>query len=979
MRSLSFFLCLGVTALCFGQYPGALDTTYRSGDAGSALGDGADRTVFSSLLRPDGRILIGGEFEHVNGGYQRMLGALNTDGTLDTTFLPTDLPSNWQPKGVYRMALQPDGMLLVAGRFNRCVHRMLVSGEVDSTFITGLGFEGATQPEALALALQPDGKILVGGRFTSFNGSPVINLARLNANGTLDATFQVGNGLNGEVLDMVVQPDGKIVVVGRFTNCWGSVGHIVRLNANGTLDGAFQASPGADYEILDVHLRNDGTLLIAGPFYYADGVYAPNLCRLTSSGDHDPTFSVPAGVVNYTIRRVHEQTDQRVLVSVNYSAKRLLSDGSLDTTFQSPALNYQPSYGRAIEVMYDRPDGRVFIGGTFVSVNGKSANHFALLNADGSYDDTFNIAYGFNSPAFCASLLNDGSVIVTGMFNGFDGVPTNSLNTIFNSSTVRLTPSGVLDTVNFTPYGETVLRGAQAIQPDGKILTGSFRITRLNPDGSLDASFPNGPLAGNNLINDIKVQPDGKILLSGNLQGFAGISSPGIVRLNNDGTVDGSFVVGTGFPYTAGSQRMALQPDGRIVVTGKFTEYNGTPMNRICRLMPDGALDTSFHIGTGFNHNGYDVEVLPDGRVLVAGYFSSYNGFNSTALVLLHDDGSVDSSFVSESTVFIGDGYMALTHDTIGKILLGVASLPGGLLRVNMDGTVDATFDIGTGSNGQLGEAIVQSDTTYLICGAFTAYDGTGRNRIARIHGGHSDKTTVQVKLLLGGAFAGFQMSSALLNQGLLPLTEPYSGFGYPHIGGGGELVNVWPGNPMVITDWVVVELRDEVNPSIVVATQSALLRRDGQVLSTRFLKNLVFDVPHGDYFVAVHHRNHLGVMTAAALALDDMPTHVDFTQPGTPTYGTSAQRIDGARALLWEGDATGNGQLKYAGVNNDRDAILLAIGGLNPLNTVVGYLPEDVNMDGIVRYVGLANDRDPILQNLPGQIPLATRTQQVP
>ena len=978
MRYFHLCLIIALSGACSAQYPGALDTTYRAHDLGNALGDGTDQKVFCAAMRPDGRMLLGGQFQNVNGGYQRMLGSLNVDGTRDTSFVPTDLPSTWSPKIVHRMALQPDGMLLVAGRFNRCIHRMQVSGKVDSTFITGAGCEGGSPPEGLALALQPDGKVLIGGRFTSFNGTPVVNLVRLNANGTLDATFNTGSGLNGDVTGLALQLDGKIVVVGRFTNCWGSAGRMVRLNGNGTLDPTFQASPGADNDILNVLLRADGSLLIHGAFYTVNGTSAPYFCRITSTGSVDPAFVPDPGVANFSIRTITEQADQRLLLATNYSAARLMSDGTLDTTFHAPVLSQEPSYTRTIEVLQQWPDGRIFIGGAFVSVDGTSANNVALLNADGSLDASFNTPYGFNNVVMALSVLADGSVVVNGVFNGIDGTPTNTYNQLFSGSVARLTPEGEVDTA-FTPYGAFGLHPSQAIQPDGKIVVGAFRIARLNADGTLDAAFPNGPLPYNDLIYDIEVQPDGKILLCGHLSGFGGVSSQGLVRLNDDGTVDASLNVGTGFPMTTNVQSMALQPDGRIVLAGGFTSYNGTPVNYFCRVMPDGALDTSFHIGTGPNSTTRLVELFPDGRILVGGSFTYFNGAPAKTLVLLHPNGSIDTTFVNETSVLLPDGGPLLRYDPIGKILYGTYTMPGYLMRLNLDGSVDPTFDIGSGANSLIRDLIVQPDTTYLIGGGFTSYDGVGRNRIARIHGGHSEKTVVNVKAFLGGPYIGGFMSYSYYLQGTLPLTEPYSAMGYPHTsGGGGESIASLP-YPQIVTDWVVVELRDALDPSTVVATQSALLRRDGQVLSTRFLKNLVFDVPHGNYHVAVHHRNHLGVMTAGAIDLDDMPSHVDFTELGAPTFGIDAQKLVGSRMVLWVGDANGNGILKYAGYANDRDAILLAIGGVNPLNTVSGYLREDVNLDGVVSYVGTNNDRDALLLNLPGSVVTATRTEQVP
>ena len=137
--------------------------------------------------------------------------------------------------------------------------------------------------------------------------------------------------------------------------------------------------------------------------------------------------------------------------------------------------------------------------------------------------------------------------------------------------------------------------------------------------------------------------------------------------------------------------------------------------------------------------------------------------------------------------------------------------------------------------------------------------------------------------------------------------------------------------------------------------------------------------VPAGNYHVAVRHRDHLGVMTAAPVSVGQSMPLLDFSLSATPTWGTAARKINGATALLWAGNARGDGDIKYSGPNNDRDAILTAIGGTIPTSTVNGYLREDCNMDGVVKYTGPANDRDIILVNIGGTVPTNVRVQQLP
>jgi hypothetical protein len=249
------------------------------------------------------------------------------------------------------------------------------------------------------------------------------------------------------------------------------------------------------------------------------------------------------------------------------------------------------------------------------------------------------------------------------------------------------------------------------------------------------------------------------------------------------------------------------------------------------------------------------------------------------------------------------------------------------------------------------------------------------------------DEGCVQVaaRVFLDGPF---NPDTSLMNDGmralgLVPTTEPYAGLGYVHAGGGGgestsPAVLAVTG-PDAVVDWVLVELRSPSDPSQVMASRAALLQRDGDVVDTDGLSPVHFTVAPGEHFVALRHRNHLGCMTAGALPLGAAVTTVDLTLSGTTTFGTNACRVDGALQLLWCGDVTFNGQVKYAGGGNDRDPILVRIGGSLPTATATGYHPEDVNLNGQVKYAGSANDRDPILVNIGGSVPTAVRTQQLP
>jgi hypothetical protein len=218
-------------------------------------------------------------------------------------------------------------------------------------------------------------------------------------------------------------------------------------------------------------------------------------------------------------------------------------------------------------------------------------------------------------------------------------------------------------------------------------------------------------------------------------------------------------------------------------------------------------------------------------------------------------------------------------------------------------------------------------------------------------------------------------MNCTLRDNGLVPLLEPYSASGYVHYGGGGgESTTVGTlgvsGNDAVV-DWVVVELRDKNAPANVLATRSALLKRNGYVVDTDGTSDVLFQMGPDQYFVALRHRNHLGIMTDAAQTLSSTASLLNLSNGDVPLYGgaEAVNQLSG-RQVLWAGDANGDGTLRYTGSSNDRDAILSRVGGISLTDVVAGYWDEDVNLDGVVRFTGTGNDRDVVLQNIGGSVP---------
>jgi len=332
-------------------------------------------------------------------------------------------------------------------------------------------------------------------------------------------------------------------------------------------------------------------------------------------------------------------------------------------------------------------DGKIVIG--YVDFN--SFYHFARLNADGTLDATFNPGKGANGFIWTTALQNDGKIIIGGGFMSYNGTTKNY-------------------------------------------------IARLNSDGTLDATFNSGT-GTKGTVRTLALQSDGKIIIGGGFSFYNEIARNNIARLNADGTLDTAFNSGMGandFIWTT-----VLQNDGKIIIGGDFSSYNGIGRNKIACLNADGSLDATFNPGTGINGTVKTTALQSDGKIIIGGGFTSYNGTTRNGIARLNSDGTLDATF-NPGTGASGAPYIMTTVSTIvlqsdGKIIIGgtFRSYNGttrkGIARLNTVGTLDTTFDIGTGVNTDVSTAILQSDGKIIIGGNFTAYNGTGRNRIARI------------------------------------------------------------------------------------------------------------------------------------------------------------------------------------------------------------------------------------------------------
>ena len=369
--------------------PGAWDQTYS--------GSVSNGPIYAMCLQTDGNLLVGGAFTGVDTSPSRArLARLLPDGTPDPTFSSTTTSVSGN---VWSLAVQTDGRIVIGGDFGTVgqssrahVARLNSNGTVDGSFIP----TNTINNSVLALAVQTNNAVIIGGTFN--NGTFPSWVARLNADGTTDTSFSAA--LNGAVYAITVQPDGKILIGGNFTTVSGTNrNHIARLNTDGSLDTTFQNNlTGASAAVRCIAMQNDGKILIGGQFTTVNGSFHSNVARLNSDGSTDSRFSNTSGNIG-PVYAVAVQPNNNIVIgdlaqgNVLRPVFQLYPDGTFDTTFTNFAIN------GGVQAMAIQNDGSLLIGGSLTSTNYGKTFYLARLYGD-SYPPEFVV-----QPASCGASL----------------------------------------------------------------------------------------------------------------------------------------------------------------------------------------------------------------------------------------------------------------------------------------------------------------------------------------------------------------------------------------------------------------------------------------------------------------------------------------------------------------------------------------------------------------------------------------------
>ena len=365
--------------------------------------------------------------------------------------------------------------------------------------------------------------------------------------------------------------------------------------------------------IEDLALLSDGRIYIGGHLYSVQGIPRDGIARLLPDGRLDPAFAEHTSKFSFggDIHRLHLLPDGGLLAGYNRT-RRFLPDGTGDASWDT-----------------DTDVLTVLPGGASLAVPRESPNKLLRLNPDGSLDPSFKAAVNWLWLGGPVLVDPDGKILLPA-----------KLGTNQTVRLVRLLPEGALDPSFEIPAVGEGYPLALARQPDGRYLVAAAddqtvpKLVRLNPDGTLDPSFtiaadlllPGAFLIQDDVIRALAVQPDGKILVGGRFRNPRSSSHGGLMRLNADGSLDPSFEVGTGAQTVRPGPRIAepgfvnrivLQPDGQILVSGDFTEFDGFHRAYMVRLRGDSPL---LRLGTPMlgSDGTLSLPVSPGGRPLAS-------------------------------------------------------------------------------------------------------------------------------------------------------------------------------------------------------------------------------------------------------------------------------------------------------------------------------------------------------------------------
>lgn len=438
----------------------------------------------------------------------------------------------------------------------------------------------------LAAHVAADGSFLVGGNFMQFMGLPRSNLARVNADGSLDENFNPV--VDGWVFDILAQNDGSVIIAGSFTAVNGVArSRLARLHADGSLD--VEWSPAANDDVWALTFANDQQLIVAGEFAAVNGLPRSRIARVS------------------------------------------LVDGSLDGSWQ-PSVN-----GEILAVEMDNLS-RLWIGGRFTAVNGQQSRRLARLNETGDLDLAFDVDESVHQIQIDA----DGKTYVCGYFREINGTQRSGLARLDGVGMLDLqwSPEVNLGVTECRLNEDELLLAGQITAVNDQALEGFARISAAS--GEVDAKFlpfATGAYLGNDSesSNWVIERLDGqRILVGGGFRYLSGEPSASAALVDSE---SGNLLVALDAEFRAEIRRAVVElSDGSWLVGGTFRRSGSHLRDNLLRLHPDGSLDEDWYMAT----SGPVLTATrgPGQSIFIGGLFNRVDEFARSGIARIDTDGS---------------------------------------------------------------------------------------------------------------------------------------------------------------------------------------------------------------------------------------------------------------------------------------------------------------------------------------------------
>lgn len=586
-------------------------------------------------------------------------------------------------------------------------------------------------PGVSEIVVQLDGKVLIAGEISLIGESVVYGIARLNADGTRDESFNTIDLGYGTIYDIFYDADSdKIYIGGKFEG----QNDIIKLNYDGSIDDTFNVSAELSY-VSGIEKQSDGSLIVMS------FTLGNNLIKIDSNGNIDENFGFNqilfAGSVSDNDMKVLANdkiaivADYLQIDNVEYNKLIVLNaDGSIDDNFDIGSGPFSASY-YSLKSINEMLDGDLLVTGNFSSFNGISVSGVVKLNPDGSLDGSFPLP----GPAG-TTLTNDiigkldqnGNILLSGWV----------YESNYKYKVIRLNADGTNDDtfatvdLDISNHERFITDPTISVNSSNEIYVAGIHATcngntqyglgKIDNSGNAVSAY-NANIGGDATIYTSLLLDNGQIIIGGNFIGVGNDDASFLAMINSDGSLDNTFHMNMGVGPNRKVNSIVQNIDGSFIIGGAFSEFNDNYTGTLVKLDATGSFDATFdpkvqvkNVGSGVNK----IMLQSDGKIIVGGLFDYVDNTQKHSIARLNADGTIDNTYNSANVLISTSRILDIEFQSDGKALIGgrIGSSGGVLMRLDVEGNVDAGFD----TNYELGdfninEIAVNSDDSFLVGG----------------------------------------------------------------------------------------------------------------------------------------------------------------------------------------------------------------------------------------------------------------------